>query len=659
MRGGILVILGLCFSWTALAVDWDPIPEDQLSISKPRIDPEADAEAIFWRVWITDKIPGGQQPQSVKEQYLRIKIFTERGVKDQSTIDLVSNVGNIRIGDLRARTIKPNGRIIELEKSSVFERTVARAGGLRYKMKAFSMPGVEPGDIIEYQWKQFHDNHFAQYSRLYLQRDIPNWSVNYNIKPNAFAYEYLKLSMKSQTFNMPNANFEEIPGGFYSATWEDVGAFTEENRMPPEDHVRSWLLLFYSRGLKVDADKYWVEHGKEIYNDIKNEMKIDGSIKKKAAELTAGVSDPEEKVEKIREFCLTGIKNIYHDLSGMTAEDRQSVKDNKKPADTLKQGMGTGHDINMLFAALLNSIDIDARWAKCGGRDDSFFNTRFMDPYFLNRAHVAVKLGEAWKFYDLAIPYLEPGMLSWPEEGVQTLISDPKNPVFIETPFSGPDRNRTIRKANLKLLADGSLEGTVEQTYLGHPGVSQKSAYDGQTEEEREKELTESVQRRLDTAELSDIEFENVTDLKKPYSVRYSIKVPGYAERTGKRLFLQPAYFRRNSRPEFSTSERKFDLYFEYSWSELDEVSIALPEGYELENPEAPASHDMPGVGAYNVQLAVGPNNELVYSRDFRFGENGNILFPAKVYPQLKQVFDIIHEMDSHVVILRVKGSDD
>jgi hypothetical protein len=66
--------------------------------------------------------------------------------------------------------------------------------------------------------------------------------------------------------------------------------------MPPEDQVRSWLLLFYSRGSKVDADKYWIEHGKEIYKDIKIQMKIDGAIKKKAAELTAGLSDPEEKV---------------------------------------------------------------------------------------------------------------------------------------------------------------------------------------------------------------------------------------------------------------------------------------------------------------------------------------------------------------------------
>lgn len=144
------------------AVDWEPISEAQLALEEPRLDPEADSEALFWRVWLTDHLLGGQQPQTIEEQYLRIKIFTERGVENQSTIDLVSVSGERRIGDLRARTIKPDGRIIDLEKNSVFERTVAKASGYTAKTKAFSMPGVEPGDIIEYQWKETQDNHFAQ-----------------------------------------------------------------------------------------------------------------------------------------------------------------------------------------------------------------------------------------------------------------------------------------------------------------------------------------------------------------------------------------------------------------------------------------------------------------------------------------------------------------
>lgn len=111
------------------AVEWEAVLESDLSIDQPKIDPEADAEAIFWKVWITDHMLGGQQPQTIKEQYLRIKVFTDRGVEDHSTIDLVSSTGETRIADLRARTIKPDGRIIELEKSPFLsERSRGAAG---------------------------------------------------------------------------------------------------------------------------------------------------------------------------------------------------------------------------------------------------------------------------------------------------------------------------------------------------------------------------------------------------------------------------------------------------------------------------------------------------------------------------------------------------
>jgi hypothetical protein len=46
----------------------------------------------------------------------------------------------------------------------------------------------------------------------------------------------------------------------------------------------------------------------------------------------------------------------------------------------------------------------------------------------------------------------------------------------------------------------------------------------------------------MSTAELSDIRIENVTDPVKPFVYAYHVRVPGYAQRTGKRLFLQPAF---------------------------------------------------------------------------------------------------------------------
>ena len=114
--------------------------------------------------------------------YLRIKIFTERGRESQSRID-IPYLNSWSIKDIAARTIKPDGTIVELKKEDVFERTIVKSSGLKIKAKSFAMPGVEPGAIIEYRWKEVRNDQVANYIRLQLQRDIPVQLVKYYIKP--------------------------------------------------------------------------------------------------------------------------------------------------------------------------------------------------------------------------------------------------------------------------------------------------------------------------------------------------------------------------------------------------------------------------------------------------------------------------------------------
>ena len=201
----------------ATAAKWEPIREADLTLRHPKVDPDADAEAIFWKVWVTDRMLNDEIPQTVQEQYVRIKIFTDRGVEKQSTIDLFSASGNILMQDLRARTIKPDGRVIDLEKKAIFERTELKADGVRVKFKSFSMAGVEPGDIVEYQWKQYRDEDFSQYSRFFLQRYIPSWEVTYYIKPSELASR-ARYTMWMQLFHAAGGEMQEMPGNIYSVS---------------------------------------------------------------------------------------------------------------------------------------------------------------------------------------------------------------------------------------------------------------------------------------------------------------------------------------------------------------------------------------------------------------------------------------------------------
>jgi hypothetical protein len=67
--------------------DWRPVGLADLALKAPVVEKDADAEAIFWEVKVSDEFDGGSL-RTVFNHYLRIKIFTERGRESQSRIDI-------------------------------------------------------------------------------------------------------------------------------------------------------------------------------------------------------------------------------------------------------------------------------------------------------------------------------------------------------------------------------------------------------------------------------------------------------------------------------------------------------------------------------------------------------------------------------------------
>src|SRR5215510_1160612 len=94
--------------------EWRPVGPADLALKTAVVEPNADAEAIFWDIRIDD----GGQNDLVLNHYLRIKIFTERGRDQYSKID-IPYLSGIKIKDVAARTIKPDGSTVELTKEEI------------------------------------------------------------------------------------------------------------------------------------------------------------------------------------------------------------------------------------------------------------------------------------------------------------------------------------------------------------------------------------------------------------------------------------------------------------------------------------------------------------------------------------------------------------
>jgi hypothetical protein len=317
----------------------------------------------------------------------------------------------------------------------------------------------------------------------------------------------------------------------------------------------------------------------------------------------------------------------------------------------LKRGIGTDFDIDMLFAAMVSAEGFEARIARIADRDDLPFDRAFPNSYFLRAWDVAVKLGDQWRFYDASARTLPAGMLSWHEEGAQALISDPKEPLFVQTPISDTDKSVASRKGAFELSPDGALAGEVHLAYTGHEAAGRRADLSGESATQREQDVRDMVRKQYNNAEVSEVKIENVDDPEKPLAYSYRVVVPGYAQRTGKRMFLQLAYFERGLPAKFTATDRKYPVMFRYPWTEEDEVIVKPPAGYTLENPEAPNSFPMGQIGGYEASIQTG-NGQLTYHRKLVFGRGGGLAYQLKVYPAVKLAFDMVHTQDEHTLTL-------
>ncbi|MFN3330460.1 MAG: hypothetical protein ACK419_06005, partial [Pyrinomonadaceae bacterium] len=202
--------------------------------------------------------------------------------------------------------------------------------------------------------------------------------------------------------------------------------------------------------------------------------------------------------------------------------------------------------------------------------------------------------------------------------------------------------------------ADGNLEGTVQMEFYGQEAIIRRFDLHGETQSKQEEEISNEIKEQIKNAEVSEIRIENLDESSKPLVYKFKVKVPSYAQKLGRRIVFQPGFFEYGKTPLFSTSQRTHSVYFRYPHSKQDEITIKLPEGFELESASSPGEvADKDRVGLLDIKIAItGDKKTLIYKRNYHFGGGGNILFPAEVYPYLKMIFDAFHKADSHQLVL-------
>ena len=456
--------------------------------------------------------------------------------------------------------------------------------------------------------------------------------------------------MVTKTFNGKEMDFVQEQKNLYSASRVNMPGLHEEPDMPPKDQVQTWMLIYFT----TFGGTYALNRA--MYEPFESSTRLTSELRKAATTIVGNATTPEEKIRLIFEFCRSSIKRV--DSEAVAELDRAKYKTNKTATDTLKNLSGRGSDINLLFAALAIAAGFDARLALIASRDNIFFDGREADPYlrlhFMRNSSIAVKIDNKWRFFDPASMFVSYGMLQWDEEGQNALIIGDGVEAFELTPLSPPEKSLQKRTAKLRLNEDGTLEGDVKIEYRGHFAAERKAGNAYDSPEQREQTLRQEVKQRVSIAEVSNVQIENVNDPLKPLVCSFHVRVPGYAHRTGKRLFFQPSFFQYGVSPRFSATGRRYEVYFHYPWMEQDEIDIDLPAGFVLDRAESIGAFPIANIGKYDVRIGITKDQRtLVYKRDFVFGDGGRIFFPTIAYKQLKQILDVTHELDNRIITLK------
>ena len=310
----------------------------------------------------------------------------------------------------------------------------------------------------------------------------------------------------------------------------------------------------------------------------------------------------------------------------------------------------------MLLVAMASAVGLDAQLAYLPNRKE-FLNAGGLLSdliLYVTVPGVAVTIDQKPVFYFPTSRKLPFGMVPAMQMGDEALVLEPGNARLVRVEETPPEQSRRVTKAELKLTADGALSGQVSQRLTGHAAEEFLDGLRNLTPAESEQRVTEQIVAQQPGAKVTNLVLKAGDDLTGEIGYSFAVAIPGYARKTGTRLFLQPALTRKGLKPLLESSVRHNDLQFNFPYQDSAEVIIEVPKGYVIEAGEGPQPFAYPNYGlSYEATFSLlqGEGRSYIQAkRDFIFNR---IYLPRQHYDELKRMMDLIHLMDNQILSLR------
>jgi hypothetical protein len=128
------------------------------------------------------------------------------------------------------------------------------------------------------------------------------------------------------------------------------------------------------------------------------------------------------------------------------------------------------------------------------------------------------------------------------------------------------------------------------------------------------------------------------------------LTVVGFAQVSGKRLFLIPNILSKSGAKLTADSVRKFDVEIDYDYIDTDTVQIKLPVGYDVESLPKPVNVQTK-FGSYASNFAF-EQDIVIYTRSIQKNKGR---FPPEDFKAYADFMQTVHKSDRVKMVMKKK----
>ncbi len=451
-----LLLAAITLLASAAQAAFPPVSPEEKALTQVASVPNARAVVLFRKAELRMLDPASSDVSSRLTVRERVKILTEQG-KDRGEIQLFHSAF-VRLYSLTARTVLPDGRVVDLPKDAKFERKLSKSQ--KYYVTSIAFPNVEVGAILDAEYELRFDNIFYL-EPFYFSSDVPVRSaeIRYLIPGSLGVQTWMRDPFQA---GVKSEKGRDLGMRTFRAWAENLAPILDEPYGLPFQDLATQIMLvptvFDEGTVHMRLMESWAATSDLLRETWEKGRRRGGDAGKKAQALA-------QKAGAGRRDQAAAIYAFVRDEIAFDDDGTGIFLTGTEPsADAvLRAGHGTPAEKALLLETMLDAIKLDARQVWAAPRSNGLIDALVANPAWFDRVLVAAELGPK----DGGRVYLDPtdrrlgfGRLDADYEGTAALLPDPKKPEGVVLAQSPAEQNLQRATVALQVGEGGRLSGT-------------------------------------------------------------------------------------------------------------------------------------------------------------------------------------------------------